>query len=220
MNRETKDRLLLPIGVPLFALIVIGFVLYAFSRILLAVPHEQATPIALALALNVLTAGALIASMPRLRSRALVALMVVGALVLGGGSVTAMAVSGELEELFNREPSVAAEENGETPPGEEPGEAPVAPVGPGGTIIAQNTAFNTDAIELPAGAPATITFQNDDPISHNVAIHAEGGGDPLFTGEIFSGPDEKPYEIPALQAGTYPFQCDVHPAMKGTVTVA
>jgi hypothetical protein len=43
----------------------------------------------------------------------------------------------------------------------------------------------------------------------------------LFVGEVFSGPDVVTYEVPALDAGTYFFRCDVHPTtMTGTFLVA
>ena len=237
MSRDTQDRLLLPILVPLFSLAVIGFVVFAFSRVLLAVPHEMATPIALAMALNVLTAGALIASLARVRSRALVGVMVVGALVLGGGGVTAMAVSGELESLLSGEPPVEqahGEPGGEEPAGEEEptaepsptaeetpeaGEEPPA-AGGGTTIAAMNVSFDKTELSFPAGQATTLTFENQEAVPHNVAIYTQQGGDSLFSGEVFPGPDSREYAIPALEAGSYYFQCDVHPNMNGTVAVA
>lgn len=38
-------------------------------------------------------------------------------------------------------------------------------------------------------------------------------------GEIFPGPATRDYDVPALEAGTYYFQCDIHPQMNGTVEV-
>ena len=234
MSRESNDRLLLPVLVPVFSLAVIAFVVLAFSRVLLAVPHQMATPIALAMALNVLTAGALIASLGRVRSRALMGLMVVGALVLGGGGLTAMAVSGELESLLSDEPGAGqghgggeaqgpgappTPTGGETPTGDEPTEGESPEPGGGPTIVAQGTAFDVAEIALPADAPSTLTFDNEDSFPHNVAIYTAQGGESLFSGEVFSGPDSREYSIPALESGSYYFQCDVHPNMNGTVEV-
>jgi hypothetical protein len=42
----------------------------------------------------------------------------------------------------------------------------------------------------------------------------------LFQGELIQGPATAQYEIPPLPEGTYPFKCDVHPQMTGSVTVA
>jgi plastocyanin len=186
----------------------------------------MATPISLGMALNVLTGGALIASLPRMRGRRLVAIAVVASLALVGGGVAAMAVSGELREL--RE---ALLERGE-PGGEQPVPGPTASPGgespggeaPGGEVttrvVAKNVAFDLDELRFTAGEPTALTFVNEDPVPHNVAIYVTAGGDALFQGEIFAGPDERAYDIPAMDAGSYVFQCDVHPNMNGTVTVA
>lgn len=88
-------------------------------------------------------------------------------------------------------------------------------------ISAQNVAYDTAALSAPAGAPFKIHFTNNDAsVPHNVAIH-EGSptGQEVFKGEIFPGPGERTYDVPALPAGTYGFVCSVHPNMSGTLTV-
>jgi cytochrome c oxidase subunit 2 len=87
-------------------------------------------------------------------------------------------------------------------------------------ISAQNIAFDTDSLEVPANTPFKIVFANNDPgIPHNVAIH-EGSptGPEIWKGEIFNGVETRTYEVPALPAGTYGFVCTVHPNMVGTLT--
>jgi plastocyanin len=85
------------------------------------------------------------------------------------------------------------------------------------TISAQNIAFDTDTLTVPAGAPFTLLFQNKEPVPHNVAIYTEEGGSSLFTGDIISAA-EIVYEVPALEGGEYFFVCDVHPTqMTGTL---
>jgi plastocyanin len=217
MNRDTKDRLLLPILIPLAAVVALAFVILAFSRILLAVPQEAATPIALAMALNVLTGAALFASLPRLRSWVIKGVLVVGAVILAVGAVTSMAVSGELDELFKGEEKPAAEgpatEPGTTPPPPPPDQS----VG----IIASGITFNVAELNLPAGQENALPFDNRDAgIPHNVSIYTQQGGEALFEGEIITGPAKVDYQVPALDAGSYYFQCDVHPQMSGTVNVA
>ena len=88
-----------------------------------------------------------------------------------------------------------------------------------GRIKASGTAFTTPAISGPAGKAFTIAFDNEDQgIPHNVNIKNADGSD-AFKGEIVTGPVTKIYQVPALPAGTYPFVCDVHPTMTGTLTV-
>jgi len=78
-----------------------------------------------------------------------------------------------------------------------------------------------EKIVLPAGQAVTITFDNQDAgVQHNIAIYADNSlATVLFTGELVTGVASVEYQIPALEAGTYYFQCDVHPNMNGTVTV-
>jgi plastocyanin len=90
------------------------------------------------------------------------------------------------------------------------------------TVVAQNIAFDTSTIQLPADTPVTITFDNRDAgVQHNIAIYTDDTlAEELFNGEIFPGPDTRDYEIPALPPGEYYFLCVVHPTqMTGTVVV-
>ena len=86
------------------------------------------------------------------------------------------------------------------------------------SISAQNIEFNTDTLIVPAGSEFTLSFTNNEGQPHNVSIYREEGGERLFEGEIITGPDATAdYNVPALEPGTYYFQCDVHPEMNGTV---
>ncbi|HXF72896.1 MAG TPA: cupredoxin domain-containing protein [Actinomycetota bacterium] len=91
---------------------------------------------------------------------------------------------------------------------------------------AANTGFAETAVSAPADTPFTIHFVNDDPgIPHNVQIFEgeDASGTPVWApegGELVTGPAEVDYEIPALPAGTYTFNCLAHPTtMVGTLTV-
>jgi hypothetical protein len=85
----------------------------------------------------------------------------------------------------------------------------------GGTveIAAMNIQFDKTCLAAPADQPFTLTFDNKEAVPHNVSIY-EGPGPvkPLFQGEIFSGPSMKDYQVDAIPAGVYYFQCDVHGA--------
>ncbi|MET1011311.1 MAG: cupredoxin domain-containing protein [Actinomycetota bacterium] len=95
--------------------------------------------------------------------------------------------------------------------------------GAGGvTVVAKDTAFDTDEIQLPAETPSMLTLDNEDPFDHNLSIYEDdtASGEPLFTFEPFAGPDSKPFDVPAIPEGEYYFHCDIHPTMNGTVVVA
>jgi len=95
--------------------------------------------------------------------------------------------------------------------------------GAGGvSVVAENTAFDTDQIELPAETPTTLTLDNRDPAAHNVSIYEDetASGTPLFTFEAFAGPAEETFPVEPIPEGEYYFRCDIHPTMEGTVVVA
>ncbi|WP_221056356.1 cupredoxin domain-containing protein [Methanoculleus chikugoensis] len=89
-------------------------------------------------------------------------------------------------------------------------------------LTAENTAFNTSTITVPAGANVTVHFVNkDDGISHNFAVYDSNlRSRSIFVGDIITGPAETNYTFTApSEPGTYYFQCDVHPSMNGNFIV-
>jgi plastocyanin len=86
------------------------------------------------------------------------------------------------------------------------------------TITAEGLEFDTACLAVPAGEAFTITLVNDDTEPHNVAIYTDSSkGTQLFAGEISNGGETVEYEVGALEAGTYYFDCTVHPGMQGSV---
>ena len=90
-------------------------------------------------------------------------------------------------------------------------------------IVAMGVKFGAASLQIAAGKPFEIVFENQDAgIPHNVAIH-EGTtatvGKELFRGAIFPGVATQTYKVPAIGAGSYVFVCTVHPNMVGTLVV-
>ena len=86
------------------------------------------------------------------------------------------------------------------------------------TITAQGLVFDTACLVVPAGEAFTIELVNDDTEPHNVAIYTDSSkGTQLYAGEIIDGGESVVYAIEALDAGTYYFDCTVHPGMQGSV---
>ena len=102
------------------------------------------------------------------------------------------------------------------------GGAACSPAGKTLQIAAKNLKFDKNCLAAPANEAFTIQFANNDGgVPHNVAILPEQGGhEHLFRGEIVNGVTETTYNVPALEAGTFYFHCDVHPNMNGTFVVA
>lgn len=86
-------------------------------------------------------------------------------------------------------------------------------------IGAQAIAFDKATLEVPAGRPFRLDFENREGAPHNVAI-VDGAGTVVFKGEVFSGPATMQYAVPALAPGAYTFLCDVHPQMTGRLTAS
>ena len=115
-------------------------------------------------------------------------------------------------------PSGGPPPSGAPPPGEA---SPGTTNNPANTVIqidALNTAFDSAELEVAADQPFQIHCVNQDPLPHNVAIHAgSASGEQVFMGEIVTGPTEVTYDVSALPAGPYTFVCSVHPNMTGTL---
>jgi plastocyanin len=89
------------------------------------------------------------------------------------------------------------------------------------TITADGLAFDTGCLALPAGEAVTIRLVNAEDVEpHNVAIYTDSSkSTQRFSGDIVDGGESIDYQIPALEAGTYYFECTIHPAMNGSVVV-
>lgn len=228
MSREPGRRILCGIGIPVAAALFIAAMLWAMSRVLLAVDPAVAPWVALLFAANILVASALAVILRGRRAFVMITAVILATFVAGG---VAGAVIGErpVHSLVAEEHPPGGEGTETPPPTESPTGEPTEPptgesTGPppdGETveITAQGTAFDTSEIALPADTHSTIVFDNQDSLPHNVAIYTAEGGDQLFAGEIVTATTAE-YPVPPLEAGSYYFQCDVHPTeMNGTVAV-
>ncbi|MEA2972393.1 MAG: hypothetical protein QOG82_851, partial [Actinomycetota bacterium] len=189
---------LLPIGIPVLGLFCIASLMFFMSRILLAVPEQASTFIALAVAVAVLGMATLLATRPSIPARTMVSVLgVAGVLMIAGGLVAAAAGERKIEHHA----------------GAESGHAPGAV-----EIAAKDIAFDIKEMNLPANGPAEVVFKNDDKgIPHNVSFYAgaDATAPPIHKGDIVAGPGEIVYDFTTPAAGEYYFQCDVHPNMNG-----
>ena len=97
--------------------------------------------------------------------------------------------------------------------------ASIAPDSP--TISAMNISFDRSEIAVRAGEPFILVFENREAVPHNVSIYTDATlEDRKLDGAMVTGPATRWYPVPALAAGTYLFQCDLHPAMSGRVVAS
>jgi plastocyanin len=101
--------------------------------------------------------------------------------------------------------------------------SPAASIGPDAVRISVlNERYEQTAVIAPAGKPFQIAFENKDfSPRHNVAIRAgDAAGPEVFKGELFFGQATRIYDVPALVAGSYVFECSIHyKTMTGTIEV-
>jgi cytochrome c oxidase subunit II len=96
------------------------------------------------------------------------------------------------------------------------------PTGSSITLTAQHIQWDKKCIAAVAGQPIQITIINKDAgIAHNFAIWVSSAlKKRLYQTANVNGPASMTFTGPALPAGKYYFQCDIHgPAMSGTLIV-
>jgi plastocyanin len=99
--------------------------------------------------------------------------------------------------------------------------SPAAPADPNAPVItAKDLKFDQTEVAVPAGKAFQVTFTNLESAPHNLAIYTDAStSTAVSVGEIFSN-GTKVQDVPALDAGTYFFRCDVHPDMKGALVAS
>ncbi len=86
------------------------------------------------------------------------------------------------------------------------------------SLVASGIAWQTPDLTAPAGASFVLSLDNQDASTpHNVQIKSSAGA-VVFTSDTFPGVATRDFTVPALDAGTYPFVCLIHPSMTGTLT--
>jgi plastocyanin len=205
-----RDRLILPIAIPVGSLIVIGIVLFIMSRVLLGVPHALATPIALLVAVAILLLFTYLATGADI-SRGQIFGGIAVLTLMGAASAPYLVLVGErMAESIRVSQEEAASHNTGLPPNE-------------AELVAKGSlnVFDKTKITLSGEGPFVIHFNNQDPgLLHNWALYQSKGGAPIYQGANVTGPAAITYSFPPPAPGDYYYQCDIHPTtMMGTATV-
>jgi plastocyanin len=89
------------------------------------------------------------------------------------------------------------------------------------SVSADDLEFDVPCMVATAGEAFTIHFENRENIPHDVAVYTDSSRDnEIMRGAVITGPDQSTdYDVPAQDAGTYYFNCTVHPAMNGSLYV-
>ena len=87
------------------------------------------------------------------------------------------------------------------------------------TVTAVDMAFDPGTVTVPGGEAFTIALVNEDAMPHNIAIYTDSSkSEKVFEGEMVTD-GTVVYDLPALDAGEYFFDCSLHPNMTGTLVV-
>lgn len=209
MKPDVRDRLVLPLLIPIGLLVVVALVAVGFGALLFFNPMTVSLTIATVVAAAILGAFGL-ASAQRAEElttakRAVISLAGILPLAVGAAVATG-AIDTTDERVADRECEFCVPEDALR-------------------LVAENIQFLDRQIELPAEGEVSILFVNQDAaVPHNVAVYPQQEAEqpdfdnPVFVGEIFNGIDELVYTFEAPSEGTFFFRCDVHPStMTGSV---
>jgi plastocyanin len=87
------------------------------------------------------------------------------------------------------------------------------------TVTAVDMAFGPGTVTVAAGEAFTVALVNEDEMPHNIAIYSDSSkSEKVFEGEMVTD-GTVVYDLPALDAGEYFFDCSLHPNMTGTLVV-
>lgn len=223
MNNDFRQRVFLPIILPLG--VIAGFFGFAWmlSRVLLAVEETASTAIALGLAVYLLALAAIVSSRPRITSRALGVGVALGLVALVAAGLIASGVGmRELEHAAGEEGHAETAAGGEgAPAGEAPSEAEgedTAPDEAGGPLewVAEDLEF-VSAPQTAKAGEVEIVLVNNGQAPHNVTI-PKISDEPL----VAANPGETQQATAELKAGTYEYICSVaghETSMNGELTV-
>lgn len=87
------------------------------------------------------------------------------------------------------------------------------------TVTAADMTFDPGTVTVAGGDAFTLALVNEDAMPHNIAIYTDASkSEKVFEGEMVTD-GTIVYDIPALDAGEYFFDCSLHPNMTGTLVV-
>jgi len=198
-----RDRLGLPILLPIMVVGAILLTIFSFGYVLLQVQEtRQAWPGAISVALGILLIAALVNSQPSIRGLPLYV-------------ITALPVAAVLSIGLFYLVRPAAETGA--------GEAVAAVIPPPGPLeeVATDNRFSQTEFTIAAGQQYTINFSNQGSAIHNWSLKGvqNSNGQPIQT-QLLPGGQSESLSFTIAEPGDYQFVCDVHPTeMVGQLTV-
>jgi plastocyanin len=199
------DRWFVPFFLPVGVFLIIAAIILLVSQILLIVPEQFATPIALGIAILILVAGSSVANSPKLSRGRVITLIGIPTVILVVAGVTAGGYRFHTAQL---EASAAAAR-----------EATATTTSP--VEITTDNLFSKTSINVPVGREVTLTQTNAGLSIHNWHVLEVKDVQGKDVATALTQPGQKSAVTFTIStAGVYKFQCDVHPTeMIGQLTV-
>ncbi|MEX0682990.1 MAG: cupredoxin domain-containing protein [Dehalococcoidia bacterium] len=223
---HARERVMLPIAIPLGVLAFVLLAVYGLSRIYLEIGGDGAVALGAGLTIGVLIFAFYFVSNPRASGMQIAGVMAIVALALAGGTTWALVEEDEHAE----EPSGGEPPDGE--PGNGPGGGPSAPTIVLGELFFEYDGEQNPEIPVTAGEEVVFTLDNDGTSVHNMHVAAldgtfadnicDTGGDATACSDpdrIAAG-ESGEITINIADPGTYDFRCDFHAVdMTGTLVI-
>lgn len=215
---EARQRVTLPLAIPLGVLAFALLIIYGLSRVYLELSADAATGLAAGISVGVLIIAFYIANNPRVPGWQIAGVLVLAGAVLAGGAIWAVSEedgTAAEEAVASNTPAVTARDGASPAPGD------------GSQAITMlDNKFDPDTLTVAVGAVVTFDLTNKGTAIHNMRIAGEDGeyntdddapSDPeLITG---GGTATLDWTAPG-SAGEIAFRCDFHPTdMTGVITV-
>ena len=215
-----RERVILPIAIPLGILAFALLAIYGLSRVYLEIQGNGAVALAAGLAIGVLLLAFYFAANPRAPGWQIAGVIAIVAIALAGGTTWALI---EEDEPRTEEPTDGAPTDG-------------APTG-GNRIILGDNFIEYDGtknpdISVPLGQEVTFDVENQGAAIHNVQVNGtddtydiefcktDGDSTACSDPEVIRGSESATITIRIAEPGTYNFRCDFHPdEMVGTLVV-
>lgn len=99
----------------------------------------------------------------------------------------------------------------------EPAEPTATPEGEmGGEAIVTMVDTTFEPAEITVDAGTTVVWQNESALPHTVTAGERGSPPGMFEADVAAGDS---FSFTFDEPGTYPYYCEIHPGMSGTVIV-
>ena len=167
---EARQRVTLPLAIPLGVLAFALLVIYGLSRVYLEIRGDGATALAAGIAIGILLIAFYIANNPRVPGWQIAGVFVLAGAVLAGGAIWAVSEEDDTEA----HEATASEPAGESPAASPGGESPTSGGGAQAIVMIDNK-FDPDALTVATGADVTFDLTNEGIAIHNMRIAGEDG---------------------------------------------